>query len=332
MAAVEADALETAGKVRVDPYYWLAKRDDPAVSAISRPRTQYADAVMKPLAPLESEVYAEIKGRIKKDDSVGSGASRRPLLLRAVRGRRRVPALRAQARVARRARGAADRRQRAGARPLVLLDRRGRGELGREAARVRDRHRRPPDLHAAVQGPRERPHPRRRDPRRDRQPGLGRGRAHDLLHQAGARDAALAPRLPSRRRHRSGKDALVYEETDPEFDCSVGKTRSRRYLVIESEQTLSTEVRYLDATHPEGEFRVLLAREPNHEYSVDHLGDWFFIRTNWNAPNFRLMRAPIAQTGKEALAGGRPRRVRTCFSRTSRCFATTSCSRSAATV
>jgi oligopeptidase B len=98
----------------------------------------------------------------------------------------------------------------------------------------------------------------------------------------------------------ASKDRLVYEETDPEFECSVGKTRSRRYLTISSSQTLSTEVRYVDAEHPEGEFRVLLAREPNHEYSVDHLGDYFFIRTNWNAPNFRLMRAPIASTAKES--------------------------------
>ncbi len=126
-------------------------------------------------------------------------------------------------------------------------------------------------------------------------------------------------------------DPLVYEETDPEFECSVGKTRSRRYLMIESSQTLSTEIRYLDADRPDGEFRVLLAREPNHEYRVDHLGDWFFIRTNWDAPNFRLLRAPIAQTGKEA--GRRSLRgARTCISRTSPYSAITSCSRSAVTV
>ena len=69
-------------------------------------------------------------------------------------------------------------------------------------------------------------------------------------------------------------------------------------------------------------FRVFLAREPDHEYSVDHVGDYFFVRTNWNAPNFRLMRAPVGASDRARRAGRKwSRAATTSTSRTSRCFA-----------
>jgi len=93
------------------------------------------------------------------------------------------------------------------------------------------------------------------------------------------------------------QDPLVYEETDETFDCFVLKTKSKRYVMIGSRQTLSTEVRYLEADAPQGEFKVLLPREREHEYSVDHYQDCFYIRTNDQAKNFRLIKTP--NTGKE---------------------------------
>lgn len=67
--------------------------------------------------------------------------------------------------------------------------------------------------------------------------------------------------------------------------------------MIASHQTLSSEYRVLDADAPEGTFRVLQARKPRLEYSADHLGDHFYIRTNLDARNFRLMKAPTASPG-----------------------------------
>jgi oligopeptidase B len=94
-------------------------------------------------------------------------------------------------------------------------------------------------------------------------------------------------------------DVLVYQEDDEEFNCSVQKSRSRRYMFIASRQTLSSEWRYIDASVPTGDVKVFLPREPDHEYRIDHLGSHFFIRTNWNAKNFRLMEAPEGNTAKE---------------------------------
>ena len=93
-------------------------------------------------------------------------------------------------------------------------------------------------------------------------------------------------------------DRLVFEEEETEFECSVTKTKSERFILIASEQTLSTEYRFLEAGDPSGAFTVFLPREPNHEYSIDHWGDDFVIRTNWQAKNFRLMQTPVAATAK----------------------------------
>ncbi|MGH7539754.1 MAG: S9 family peptidase, partial [Gemmatimonadota bacterium] len=88
-------------------------------------------------------------------------------------------------------------------------------------------------------------------------------------------------------------DVLVFEEADEEFSCFVRKTKSKAYVMIGSSHTLSNEYRRVDAAHPEGEFTVVLPREREHEHSVDHYGDHFYIRTNDGAKNFRLVRAPV---------------------------------------
>jgi len=97
----------------------------------------------------------------------------------------------------------------------------------------------------------------------------------------------------------TSKDELVYEEIDETFSCSVFKTKSKRYIMIASYQTLSSEYRYLDANNPNGSFQVFLPRRRDHEYSVDHYEDHFYIRTNDGAKNFKLARTPIDRTGQE---------------------------------
>ncbi|MBN1294216.1 MAG: S9 family peptidase [Candidatus Latescibacteria bacterium] len=96
----------------------------------------------------------------------------------------------------------------------------------------------------------------------------------------------------------SSQDRLVYEEADSTFSCYVFKTKSKKFLMIGSDQTLSSEYRYLDAHNPNGEFSVFWPREAEHEYSVDHFGDSFYIRTNVNAKNFKLMKTPVTDTNK----------------------------------
>ena len=94
-------------------------------------------------------------------------------------------------------------------------------------------------------------------------------------------------------------DILVYEEKDETFGCSVYKTKSSNYIMIGSWQTLSTEYRFIDANDPNGEWNVVQLRERDLEYSVDHFGDHFYIVTNLDAKNFRLMKAPVSDPSKE---------------------------------
>ncbi len=104
-------------------------------------------------------------------------------------------------------------------------------------------------------------------------------------------------------RHKLGadpaQDELVYEEADDTFNCFVSKTKSKKYVLIGCDQTLSTEYRCLDAGDPDGAFAVIQPRRRDLEYHVDHYGDHFYIRTNLDAKNFRLMKTPVDATGLE---------------------------------
>jgi oligopeptidase B len=95
-------------------------------------------------------------------------------------------------------------------------------------------------------------------------------------------------------------DPLIYEETDNTFYTSISKSKSDKYLYIVLSSTLSSEVRYANAGDPKLAFKVFLPREPDHEYSIEHQGNRFVIRTNWQAKNFRLMSAPIGKADKKA--------------------------------
>jgi oligopeptidase B len=94
-------------------------------------------------------------------------------------------------------------------------------------------------------------------------------------------------------------DVLIYHETDDTYGTFVYKSKSDKYIILVSSATLSQEYRYLDADNPYGEFKIIQPRERNLEYSVDHFGDKFYIVTNYEAKNFRLMEAPVSKPGKE---------------------------------
>ena len=94
-------------------------------------------------------------------------------------------------------------------------------------------------------------------------------------------------------------DKEIYHEEDETFSTSVWKTKSDEYIVIGSYSTLSEEYRFLSTDNPMGEFNVIQPRERGLEYSIEHFGDYFYIKTNLEAKNFRLMRTPVTKTSKE---------------------------------
>jgi len=89
-------------------------------------------------------------------------------------------------------------------------------------------------------------------------------------------------------------DPLVYEEKDHSYYMGVRKSRSEKFLFIDLRSTQQSEVRYAEAADANLRFKPVLPREADLQYGVDHLGQNFIIRTNWHAPNFRIMSTPIA--------------------------------------
>ena len=89
-------------------------------------------------------------------------------------------------------------------------------------------------------------------------------------------------------------DVLVYEEADETYYLGIGRTGDERFLTIHSASTVSDEMRFVDAAQPDKPFTVLAARERDFEYSADHIDGRWIIRSNWQAPNFRLMEAADA--------------------------------------
>ena len=94
-------------------------------------------------------------------------------------------------------------------------------------------------------------------------------------------------------RHTLGQNAseLIYEEKDALYRIGVSKTRDKMYLLVGIRSTDTSEVRYLRANQPQGNFAVFLAREKKHRYEVDHRESTFFIRTNKGAKNFQIVTA-----------------------------------------
>ena len=91
-------------------------------------------------------------------------------------------------------------------------------------------------------------------------------------------------------------DELVYTEKDETFSTGITKTKSKKFLVIYSASTLTNDYQILDADQPEGKFRRFSPRERGIEYSITHFKDRFYVVTNLDAPNFRLMETPDTKT------------------------------------
>lgn len=105
-------------------------------------------------------------------------------------------------------------------------------------------------------------------------------------------------------RHRLGtassEDVLVYEETDNTYYTSVWRSRSKDYIFLLHENTDTTEIQLLAADKPTGEFKPFLPRETGHEYGIDHADGRFFIRSNWQAANFRVMSASLENSADKS--------------------------------
>lgn len=299
VAKVVHQELKAHGHVRVDDYYWLKHRADPDVFAYLKAENDYLKRVLQHTEVLQNKLFEEIRNRIKDEDqSVPYLYDGYFYYQRYDRGREYA--------VYCRKKGSLD------AREEILVDGNelakghdffsitglrvsfgrdilafGMDTVGRRFYTVRFKNLTTGEMYDDVI--------------RDVTGNMAWANDNQTLFYTRQDPETL--RWNRVYRHRLGteavEDILVYEEEDEAFNTHVLKTKSKKYVMIGSTQTLSAEYRFLDADRPGGEFTVLLPREREHEYSVDHMGDLFYIRTNWQAVNFRLMEAPVEATGKE---------------------------------
>src|SRR5258708_12648673 len=92
-------------------------------------------------------------------------------------------------------------------------------------------------------------------------------------------------------RHVLGTDKydLIYEEKDELFDIGVNRSRDKAVIGMGAFSKTSTEFRYIPANNPNAEWKIIVPRQPDHEYDVEHRGDLFYIPPNKCAKNFRLI-------------------------------------------
>ena len=299
VAKIVPHRLEQHGQARIDNYYWLKDRTNPEVIAYLEAENAWAAQAMKHTEALQETLFNEMVGRLKQDDSSV------PYLdegywyyTRFVEGGNYPLYCRKKGKLS--------------SREEVMLDAnalaRGQGyfsatgvqpspgrnvlafatdTVGRRFYTIRFK-----DLATGALLP---------DTIKDVTGNLAWANDNRTLFYTRQDPATL--RSHRVYRHELGadpaNDVLVYEETDETYSVYLAKTKSKRFVTIVSGQTLATEVRYLDAGTPREAFRVFLPRERGHEYSVDHLGDRFYIRTNAGAKNFKLVATPVDAPARE---------------------------------
>ncbi|HET6205897.1 MAG TPA: S9 family peptidase [Terracidiphilus sp.] len=94
-------------------------------------------------------------------------------------------------------------------------------------------------------------------------------------------------------------DALIYQDDDERFNIGAGRTRDGKFIVMESASHTTSEAWVLPAAEPETEFKVICPRQDEHEYYIDHRNGLWYIRTNDQGRNFRLVTAPADDPARE---------------------------------
>ena len=289
---------EKHGDVRVDDYHWLRERDNPEVKAYLEAENAYLREVTSATAAFEERLFDEIKGRIEQTDMSApyrEGAYR--YYRRYEEGREYEIHCRRRLAGDGASRAAADDEQ-------VILDV-NRVAAGHAFCQVASRPVSPCAhlLAYAVDTVGRRQYTIRvRDLATGEDlPDVVVDVTSNIAWAADGEAFFYARHDPTTLRpyrilrHRLGDDPsddrVVHEEIDDTFSCGVWLSRSKRYVLIGSFQTLTTEFRYLDAADPDASPKVLLPRERGHEYDIDHYRGRFYIRSNDGARNFRLLEA-----------------------------------------
>ncbi|MCB9613656.1 MAG: S9 family peptidase [Sandaracinus sp.] len=299
--------LRAHDQVRQDPYYWMRDddRNDPEVLAHLAAENEYTEAMLEPLAGFRESLYQEIVARIPQDDVSVPARYGEFLYYQRVEAGKEYPIH------CRRPVPTCSQEPCTDADEEVLLD---ANELASEHSYY-DLRGLTPTHDGKLLAYAEDTLSRRIYTIRVKNLEDGstltdtlEGTSGNSVWSADGRTLFYVKRDPQTlRAHQvwrhalgtpSTEDVLVFDETDDEFYVSIFESKSRDFVMIGSYQTLAHEYRYVDARNPTSEPKLVLAREEGHEYDVDHALGRFYIRTNWEARDFRLMSVAPVNSGE----------------------------------
>ena len=299
------------GVTLTDDYAWLRERDNPDVKAYLEAENAYAEGMTAALAPVRQKLYDEIVGHIKEtDDTVPYLKDGYYYYSRTEKGKQHVIICRKKAPQPNAPTAPAD-PEAIDAPEQVLLDLNKMGEgkpfMAVGAAVVSDDGNWLAYTTDNVGFRQYRLHIR------DLRTGQDLpDTAERVTSLAWATDNKtlfytvedeVQKRSYRLYRHTAGTDTahdpLVYEEDDERFNIDVNRTRSRELLTLFIGSHTTTEMRFLSASQPGGEWKTIEPRRDAIEYYADHRGDRFYIRTNDTAQTFRIVTAPVASPGHE---------------------------------
>lgn len=300
IAAKKPKALTIHGDTRIDNYFWMNERDSPEVVDYLRAENAYTDSVMAPLKPLREKLFAEMKGRIKETDmSVPYRIRGYWYYVRYEEGGeypifcRKYGHLDAEEQVILNVNELAAGQSYCDVAGLtVSMDNRWLA-FGIDTVSRRQYTLRIKNLDTGAYSPES----------VEDTDGSYVWANDNLTLFYDVKDAETL-RTYRVKKHRLGEpaetDELVFEEKDETFYCSVSKTKSDAYIFISSYSTVSSEEYFIAADRPQDDFRSILPRRRDHLYYTAHFGDHFYLRTNADAINFKLVKAPVADTAEAA--------------------------------
>lgn len=291
--------LTIHGDTRIDNYYWLRERENPEVIAYLEAENAYRESVMKETVELQENLYDEIVGRIKQtDESVPYLKNGYYYYTRYEEGKeypiycRKKGSVEAEEEIMLNVNEMAKGHAYFSVSGLSVSPDNRYLSFGVDTVSRRKYTIHVKDLNSGEILP-------------DKIPVTTGGStwANDNLTLYYTRKDGQTLRSMEIFRHTLGtpaaSDVSVYLEDDETFSTFVYKSKSEQYIFIGSVSTTTSEYRFMDADDPEGEFTVIQPRTPDLEYGVEHFGDAFYVRTNLDARNFRLMKTPVERPGKE---------------------------------